>query len=477
MTRDEQLAEVAKCYRSAAYFITHYCHIYDATLGDWIPFALWPEQRRTLDVVINNLLVVILKARQLGLTWLVLAYALWLTLFRPAATVLLFSRRDDEAMYLLGDERLGGMARRLPEWMRPRATEDSRHVWALANGSVVRAFPTGVGDSYTATLAIVDEADLVPDLGRLMRAVKPTVDGGGRMILLSRANKSEPESEFKNIYRAAKRGENGWAPVFLSWHARPGRDAAWYDAQRRDILSRTGALDDLHEQYPASDAEALAPATLDKRIAPQWLLQCYEERAPLAHVEGAPAIPGLEIYARPQPSRRYVMGVDPAEGNPTSDPSALTVLDALSGEEVAALAGRIEPAIIAAHADRIGRWYNRAACMVERNNHGHSVLLWLRDHSSLPRLVGWDGKEGWLSTSRGKTLLYDAAADAFRDREVVLHSFATFTQLSSIEGATLKAPEGQHDDRADSCALCLGALSLRRRVRHLNPPQAIVRIG
>ena len=41
---------------------------------------------------------------------------------------------------------------------------------------------------------------------------------------------------------------------------------------------------------------------------------------------------------------RYVVGADPAEGNPTSDPSALEVLDADSGEEVASLAGRYEPA-------------------------------------------------------------------------------------------------------------------------------------
>ena len=55
--------------------------------------------------------------------------------------------------------------------------------------------------------------------------------------------------------------------------------------------------------------------------------------------------------------------------------------------------------------------------------------------------------------------LYDACADAFRNTETVLHSFATFTQLASIEGATLRAPEGEHDDRADSYALACVAMS------------------
>jgi hypothetical protein len=106
--------------------------------------------------------------------------------------------------------------------------------------------PTTAGDSYTATLAVVDEADLCPDLDRLMRAVKPTIDAGGRMVLLSRSDKSKPQSPFKRIYTAARQSQNGWVPVFLPWDARPDRDATWYEAQRRDVLARTGSLDDLN---------------------------------------------------------------------------------------------------------------------------------------------------------------------------------------------------------------------------------------
>ena len=155
-----------------------------------------------------------------------------------------------------------------------------------------------------------------------------------------------------------------------------------------------------------------------------------------------------------------MIGADPAEGNPTSDDSALTVLDRQTGEEVAALAGKLQPSTLAAHADAIGAWYNKAPLLVERNNHGHAVLLWLRDNSRLLRLLGHDRKEGWLSSSKGKNLLYDATADAFRDRETILHSFATFTQLASIEGSSLRAPEGEADDRADAYALACQACRL-----------------
>ena len=176
-------------------------------------------------------------------------------------------------------------------------------------------------------------------------------------------------------------------------------------------------------------------------------------------VDTAPAIPGLRIYRQPEPGHHYVIGCDPAEGNPTSNDSALTVLDAESGEEVAVLAGRIQPSTMASHLDLIGRWYTNAALMVERNNHGHAVLLWLKDNSKLKRLQGHDGRDGWNSTTRGKALLYSTAADAFRDRETTVHTFASMVQLQSIDGSRLKAPEGEADDRADSYALALCGMS------------------
>lgn len=453
---EQERIEWLVCAESPLHFANKYCQIYDSEERGWIPFDLWPAQARTLKTMQTERLVVILKARQLGLTWLCLSFALWQMLFHPQAEVLLFSRRDDEAVYLL-DDRLKGMYSRLPRWMQARSVVSSNdHEFALSNGSTARAFPTSAGDSYTATLVVVDEADLIPDFNRLMRAVKPTIDTGGRMVLLSRTDKTQPESEFKRIYRASKGKDSPWVGVFLPWHMRPVRDAAWYEAQRHDVESRTGALDDLHEQYPATDTEALAPRSLDKRIPSKWIEQCYSEETGI-NPPNQPTIPGLTIYRRPIIGKTYVCGVDPAEGNPTSDDSALTVLDVLTGEECAVLRGKFQPAVMASYADKVGVYYNHAPIMVERNNHGHAVIMWLDEHSRLALLHGRDDRVGWLSSPLGKSLLYDGVTDYFRDAArdgaKLLHSFATYTQLASIEGSTLRAPTGQHDDLADSYAL------------------------
>jgi hypothetical protein len=475
-----------KCAASAPYFIVTYVVIYDATLKGWIPFDLWPEQETSLETIHINQLVVILKARQLGLTWLVLAYFLWLMIFHPSAAVLVFSLRDTEAKFLLGDERWRGMFTRLPANIRTDAqgeplvfVKDDEHVRTLSNGSTIKAFPTSAGDSYTATAALVDEADLVPDLNKLMGRVKPTIDGGGKMILLSRSDKKHPQSEFKRIYRAAKQKLTDWIAIFLSYSVRPGRTGEWYAKQRADILHRTGSLDDLHEQYPRTDTEALAPRSLDKRIAPDWIEKCYAEMVGLNldEIGSAPSIPGLIIYRLPEPRKQYVQGVDTAEGNPTSDDSSIHVLERDSGEEVAKLSGKLQPAVTGAHADTIGCYFNNAPVLVERNNHGHAVLLWLESNSKLERLKGSDGKDGWLDNSRGKTLLYDAAADAFRTQDTILHSFSTHTQLSSIEGSSLRAPDGEPDDEADSYSLGLVARTLGTKQLETVKPIAIDQVS
>lgn len=481
LTAEQQsrLLEVRRCRADLGHFINTYCQILasDDKGGAWAPFKLWPAQEQVAKDLALYREIVILKARQLGFTWLVLSFALQQLVFFPVATVLLFSKRDDEAVELL-EFRLREMYRRLPAWMQvSKLTADKTHKLELPSGSRAMAFATTGGRSYTATLAVIDEADFVPDLEKMLNAIRPTVDAGGRLILLSTADKSLPESPFKTTYRAAKLGQNSYHAIFHGWNARPERTAAWHAEKSRAVLAETGALDNVQQEYPATDLEALAPRSLDKRIPAVWLQQCFVDAVPLdvTKLATCPAVPGLTVYAAPVPGRRYVLGGDPAEGNPTSDDSAACLLDAVTGEQVAELAGKFEPSAFAAYIYAVALWYNAAPIMCERNNHGHAVLLWLKSfgagvrrlfgHDHRPGTVAAPGvvKEGWLSSTLGKTLLYDRCADAFKSREVVLHSFSAFTQLSSIDGGTLSAPPGQHDDRADGFALAVvGRLELAR---------------
>ena len=459
--RRESAAELRrewlKCSAAVEYFVEEYVWIESPEARAWVPFALWPAQREALATMACSRRLVVLKARQLGLSWLAVSYALWLMIFRPPAVVLLFSLREVEAQQLL--KRLRALYARLPAWMQCRCVvEESAGLWALSNGSRAQAFSTRGGRSYTGTLALVDEADFVPDLSAFLNAVKPTVDGGGQLLLVSTADKAQPLSPFKRLFRAAQAGEGEAAALFLPWHARPERTPAWYARVRAEMHAQRGSDDDLFQEYPATAEEALRVRSLAARLPAAWIeavLQPAEALDAARLPAGAP--PAAQIFVAPQVGRLYVAGADPAEGNPHSDESVLTVLDAASGEQVALLAGAIAPDRFAALAAEICAWYHAAPLLVERNNHGHAVIGWLRELGA-ELLRGADGKAGWLSTAASKTRLYDEAARACRMGECVIHDAATHAQLGSLEAATLAAPPGGHDDRATALALALAAL-------------------
>lgn len=451
--------ELAKCVQSPRYFIEHYCYIYDGKSENWILFELWESQADVLDKVHTNQKLIGLKARQLGLTWLMLAYALWLMLFRPIASVLLFSKRDDEAVYLLGNERLRGMYKRLPDWMKADAvSRDDAHVFGLSNGSVARAFPTTAGDSYTATFALVDEADLVPNLDSLLLSVRPTVDMGGKLVLISKSDKSNPQSRFKKIYRAVTLGgSDGWVSVFLPWHVHPARDAAWYEREKVNTLDQTGSLDDLHENYPATDKEALAPSTADKRIPFEWLNRCYVESKPISDPYNAPAILDLTVYEMPERNIKYAAGVDCAEGLVSSDDSVTQIIRTDTGKQVAKISGKITPEQHAMDTAKLCRWYNDAPCLVERNNHGHAFIVVWGGSNGTALLSGMDKKRGWQTNTLSKSILYNDATDIVKDGGTVIVDSRTHDQLTLIERETLSAPPGEMDDEAVAYVLALNA--------------------
>ncbi|MBC8248532.1 MAG: hypothetical protein H8E90_02535 [Anaerolineales bacterium] len=459
----EQKVELVKCSLSGEYFIDTYCWIEDKTAREWVRFQLWPAQVSTLQAITENKLFIVLKARQLGLTWLLVCYGLWMMLFRPGSGVLLFSRRDDEAAELL--DRVRQCHLRLPSFLQARVGTDNDHELELVNlGSVAQAFPTTKhsGRSYTATLAVVDEADYIRWLRQLLTAVKPTIDAGGQLGLISTVDKEDPSSEFKRIWNQAVAGGNSYRPIFLPWHSRPGRDAAWYAQQQADYTE-----DDLFQEYPASPAEALAARKSSKRFLPAWLALCTGSASPLDCVD-APPLPGLVVWEAPRRGGGYLVVADPCEGNPTSDPSPAAVFDVGTWNQVAGLYGQFQPDIFGGYLVELSRWYNEAVICVERNNHGHAVHVAIGGLGAddLIYQCPLDEKDGWLSNAKNKVLATDVTAEVLREGGCVIQDQATINELAMFEGSSLKAPPGMTDDRAMTVIIGMAALrwpSLRNR--------------
>lgn len=466
--------EFAKCGLSLFYFIHTYVWIFNATVGAWVKFELWPAQVGTLRALLEYLLISIVKARQLGFTWLVLAYCLWRMLFRPISSIGLFSKGDREAQELL--DRLKKMHDRLPEWMRQRIVVSNGHTLEFANGSIARALPTTGGESYTFSVIFCDEISRFDNAEELLIAVKPTIDAGGQMIIGSIIDKDRLNEAPAKMMKAAWRGENGWHFIFLPWSANPNRDQVWYDAVFADALARhggdiSGAQDEIFTQYPSAPDECFSPRSQNKRIPYIHLRAAYVEQRPLEDTYDAPALPYLKIFRLPEQGHEYVFGADPAEGVEGGDDSSCDILDKTNGEQVATLRGKLEPKkVFPGSIFTLALYYNEASGHVERNGHGHAVIseiLELTARASKTKLCNvtvlndpYDRRSGWLSSPRGKVALYDTGAQMVKDGEITIHDEMTYSQLQDIDINTLRASaSGGHDDAADS--LCLAAAAIK----------------
>lgn len=472
-------SEALKCESSAAYFIHNYCVL--KVSGGKVPFRLWPAQSEALKALVLYALLVLLKARQIGMTTLVVCYAVWLATFKPGSTILLFSKSHKEAKDLL--KRIRWTLTNLPDWLQPASFNvDATHELELSNGSRFISFGSmsSGGDSYTADFVIVDEADLVRDLDALLSGAKPTIDNGGKLAMLSRVDKSKPDSPFKRVYRSAIEGqaseEGSYHPIFLPWWTRPGRDVNWFKRVKAEIERRTGAIDELYANYPETPEQALAGRIQDKRLPMIWLEAAYEPLKPLSlKATPFPGWHGLEIYKLPEQGEEYICGEDVAWGNPNSDDSVCMVLKKRNLEECAVLCGKIEPKVHANRSFELGQWYNRAVHNPERNGaHGLKCIDELR-RLKANVLKGRDNKPGWWTDDLGKGIEYDNVAEYLRTAyeevqatgtqdTITIHSKATLDQLASLDVAELAAPFGYHDDRAMAFGLAVqGACGKTKR--------------
>ena len=420
-------------------------------------FRLWPAQIGVLLALMAERLVIILKARQLGISWLSCAYALWLCLFGSGKFVLIFSKGQNEANEMLS--RVRKLFDRLPDWLRdasPALTKSNTTELAWANGSRIASLPAtkSAGRSLTASLVILDEAAFLLFADELYTALKPTIDAGGQLIVLSTANGIG--NLFHQLWTNAAAGRNSFKTIFLPWWARPGRDGAWYAAQLAEYTDPQM----VKQEYPASATEAFLVSGRT-RFHPDWIAkQAANVRHGLPRSQWPEALRGMDgltIYALPTPGRRTVLGADVAEGLEGGDYSAGTLIDAMAWDELASLHGHWEPDEYAKMLLKLADVYG-AEIAVERNNHGHAVLVTLKAAKCTRTADGHDDKPGWLTTAQTKPQSIDLLATALRDNLATVRSAAALDEMQIYrigkDGDT-SAPPSYHDDYVMSWAIAL----------------------
>lgn len=247
-------AEYRKCCEDIEYFLAVWAYFEDREDPELlVQFRPWPAQLDAVREIERNKITMFLKARQIGITWLALFYAVHMMISKVGSTVVAISKTQEDALELV--RRVGVILSQMGAVLSGgglrvvETVETVRVIRSDGRGSRFKAFPASpnAGRSFTADLLIMDEWAFQQFAEQIWTAAFPTINRptSGKVLGISTIKLG---SLFEQLWRQ----DNGFGKVFIPWYADPRRDEAWYENTKKSL----GAL--MTQEYPATEEEALS---------------------------------------------------------------------------------------------------------------------------------------------------------------------------------------------------------------------------
>lgn len=468
--------------------------------------------------------MLVLKARQVGISTLVEALLAWDCLLRPyrSALVVAHTLKTTKALFRMSRN----YHRFLTGTMKQKTRIQNIHEIEFDSGSRLQVEVQGDPRGYTAQRVHLAEFAYFLQAADTLTAILQTVPKSldSLVVIESTANGiGGIGKKFHSMWQRAvglsldgdvPEDEKGWTPIFIPWFQHEEyqipigptrfRRTAEEEQLVRDHPEITdeklkwrrwciatncdGDEEKFAQEYPATDQEAFAlsgrPA-FDAKAVQHYTkelarLVLEHQIPPACEIEaeppgiGAPEIVvaergRLKIFFEPQPRHTYVVGADPSEGDPGSDPSPLAVLDDQTMDLAASWYGKAPPDVLACYAVDMARYFNDALIINEANNHGilfqETVIqlgyphLYFRAVSSDSVAGEVTDKPGYLNTRRTRDHLFNTLRKYVRMRMGRLWCAHMIQQIQSLVYVEdkVQAGFGSEKDLLVAFGLCLMA--------------------
>ncbi len=423
------------------------------------PFELWGHTKKIIHALMTQRLIIILKSRQIGASWICAAWDLWYALFHYGAVVMLYSKGELEAAEKLNKCRQ--VYNHLPVFLVEKANPDSQMAMEFpVMHSKLLAMPStpSAGISFTASILDCDEWEEHPYANEHYAAAKPVIDAGGQFIGTFTRNYNKSSSLARSVYVGAREKKNSFFPLFFPYNVRPGRDEVWYEARKGELTTNEleGLTPELYmmSNYPRSEKEALGHARSIMAFdidALSWMMG--EVRNPIKIDSIDNNI--IHIFKQHTIGNYYIASTDTAHGV-GKDYSVTVVLNAKTGEVVADIMhNRISEEELALQSINMLKLYQSPLWFIEDNDWGRSVIL------AAQRLgyknLGYqdkDKKKPGYKTSGGETgrdSLWGSLIPAINNKQVLIYNKQGLAQFydvirNSDKNGRIEATSGGHDD-------------------------------
>ena len=351
--------EFVKCASDPVHFMKKYYMIQHPKRGR-IQFNLYPFQEKVLRLFQKNNYNIVNKSRQLGISTLCSAYALWLMLFHKDKNVLCIATKQETAKNMVTKVRFAYT--NLPAWLRVKADEDNKLSLRLSNGSQIKAVgaTSDAGRSEAVSLLLLDEAAFIEGIDEIFASAQQTLATGGQCIAISTPYGTG--NWFHRSFIGAEEGANGFVAIKLPWTVHPERDQKWRDEQD-DILGLRNAAQECDCDFTTSGDTVIEPP----------MLNFYMETFMVEPMERRGFDGNLWVWESPDYSKTYMVVADVARGD-SKDYSACHVIDVEDAKQVAEYKGQIGTRDYGNFLIGLATEYNDALLVIENANIGWDVI-------------------------------------------------------------------------------------------------------
>lgn len=487
--------EWRKCAKDPIYFLNTYGYMWVKEGGDPIPWELWECQANALTQFQKHRLVIMLKTRQLGMSWLACGYALWTIMFTKNAHVYFQSIGQKEVGEQV--ERIKFIYENLPDWLRMRVEMGGRKrkendsLVQFSNGSALHAVATTkrAGHGAAPTLYILDEFARNEQDEMTFRAVKPALAARGQVLIISTANGIG--NTYHKLWVGATTQKNSFKPIFYPATAHPDYTPEFLAREKDDYA---GDLVGYFEAYPMTPEEAFMSSSRcpfdtgriqehlahisQNKIEPKIGRLEYDSDGKVVFVESntgsffiwkTPLV-GQQLPDGTQAAKhRYGIGADVAEGLVKGDFSVAVVIDDDTGEIVGMYRGKIQPENYAHQLKMLGSYYGNAFIAVEVNVNSDLIMddlkreyAWLYTRERRERIYDVPTLEvGFRTTSSSKPRIITQMRRYFDSREKPLRIYSTtiLNEMAVFEeddrGRLRASGKDNHDDTVMATAIAI----------------------
>jgi hypothetical protein len=477
--------------------------------GQIVPFVLNKTQKRLLEIINAQLRtrgyirIVTLKARQMGLSTFIEAYAYFVTSQNKGRKALVLTHKAEST------DALFGMTKRLhdlcPDALKPSTKYLNKRELTFdkldSQFTVGTAGGTGVARGETNTFIHASELGFWTSSSArdTWNGIRQSVaDKPGTAIFIE-STANGIGNAFYDLVQGALKGDSDYELAFFPWHwdedyqtnvplefeRSPEEEelVAAFDltdrqlAWRRKMIAEVGR-DLFKQEYPITVDEAFLASgrpVFDPETVHALLGKARSAKPPKVYSLSPSEVweedkrGELVVYEEPDPKRVYVVGGDVSGGTKGGDYSVGVVIDD-QRRVVAKWRGHVLTDFFATILYKLGEWYNMAEIIPENNNHGQVTCNYLAKILDYPYLFTTVSHSkmsdefseviGFTTNVKTRPMILDMLRSSVKSGTIHIPDVDTLLEMQTFivnESGKLEAENGKHDD----CVIALALANYR----------------